>query len=269
MQTLGKAVGRSGHAGEPLPSVFRSFTAAKINFRRSATSMIAGWPGSFKTALALNLMVEWAKQGLHGMYISADDDAVGIAGRVGAMISGYPVDAVEEGLREGNPFYTRTLDTVGSLRFIFTATDIDEVDRHMRGFEELYGEFPDFVVIDNLMNVVESDNEWSAMRNMTRDLALVSRDAKTHFLILHHTSESWGEVGVPQPRAAIQGKVSQFPQLILNVGANGAVLNVCAVKNRHGPQDPSGKSLIPFQVYTDTMRVREMWTDQQTIMEVA
>jgi len=131
MQTLGKAVVRNEHAGQPLPTVYKAFEAAKINFRRSATSMIAGWPGSFKTCLALNLMVEWAKAGLCGIYISADDDAIGVAGRVGAILSGYPVEAVEEGLRDKSAYYVSTLKQVSSLRFVFSATDIDEVDRHM------------------------------------------------------------------------------------------------------------------------------------------
>jgi hypothetical protein len=268
LQSLDKAVTRSGSAGEPLPTVYSSFEQAKIHFRRGATSMIAGWPGSYKSAIALNLLLAWARAGLHGFYVSADDDAIGNAGRIGAMVSGYPVEYIEPGLRARSEFALRTLSPVKNVRFIFAATDIDEVDRHMRGYEAVWGTFPDFVFIDNLMNVVEDDGDYAGMRGMTRDLALVSRDARTHFVILHHTSEAYGSIGVPPPRSALMGKLSQFPQLVLTVAADRSLLNVCAVKNRHGPQDPSGQTMIPFQVHTDTMRVHELWNAEQTTIGV-
>jgi AAA domain-containing protein len=263
LQTLGKAVNSSGTAGEPLPAIYDSFERNRILFRRGASSMIAGWPGSYKSALALNHVVGWCQAGLHGFYVSADDDAIGNGGRIGAILSGYPVDAVETGLREGSSFYTRTLEPVKNCKFIFNATDVEEVDRLMRGYEALYGAWPDFVVVDNLMNVADSTDDFGPMRDMTRDLALIARDTRTHFMILHHTSESYGQVGAPPPRAALMGKLSQFPQLVLTVGAEHDKLNVCAVKNRHGSQDPSGQTMIPFQVFPDTMRVREMWSEDQ------
>lgn len=226
--------------------------------------MIVGWPGSFKTTICLNLMIGWARHGLTGLYISADDDAMGIAGRAGGILTGYPVDVVEEGLRDRTDYYVKSLDRLSALRFVFTAPDINEIDRHLRFFREMWGSFPDFMVVDNLLNISDSDGDWSELRNLTRDLALQARESETHTCILHHTSESVGQPGQPPPRYSIQGKVSQFPQLILSVGADGTRLNVAPVKNRHGPQDPTGTKInIPFQVFTDTMRVREMWADAQ------
>lgn len=263
MQTLSKAVRRSGNAGEPLPTVYRAFDASRIHFRRSATSMLAGWPGAFKSALALNMMAHWAKHGLNGLYFSADADPFTVGKRTAAILSGYPIDAVEAGLRSGMDFYDKVLTDVSTIRFVFKAADIDDIDRHMRAFEAVYGDFPDMVWIDNLMNMVQSDNEWTAMRNMTLDLDTLARESKSHVQILHHVSESIGQPGVPPPRYAIQGKVNQFPRLILTLGADGGVLNIACVKNTNGPQDPTGKTMIPFTVAASTMRIQEAWAFEQ------
>jgi len=55
MRTLVRSVGRADIGGEPLPSVFKTFDANKIIFRRAEVSMLAGTPGVGKSTLALAL----------------------------------------------------------------------------------------------------------------------------------------------------------------------------------------------------------------------
>lgn len=258
MQSLAKAFGRSANTGLPLPETYRSFTAAKVLFRRSATSMIAGAPGAFKSALALNLLAKWARAGVHGLYFSADADEFTTAKRSAAILTQRPVETVEAGMRGTSAeFYKRALMAMENTRWVYKAADIEEIDRHMRGFEAPYGDFPQVVFIDNLLNVSSAGEDWANCREFIRNLDILARDAECHVCVLHHTSESTYAPGLPPPRSAILGKISQFPRLILTVGANESTLNVAVVKNTNGPQDPTAKTFFPLTIDAERMTIRD------------
>lgn len=153
--------------------------------------------------------------------------------------------------------YRQALMQLDNTRWIYKASDIEDVDRHMRGFESVYGSFPHVVFIDNLLNVSEVGEDWGACREFIRNLDILAREAQCHVCVLHHTSESMYNPGLPPPRSAILGKISQFPRLILTVGANGATLNVACVKNTNGPQDPSGSTFFPLNVDAERMTITD------------
>lgn len=258
MQSLAKAFGRSANTGRPLPEVYKAFTYNKILFRLSATSMLAGAPGAFKSALALNLLTRWAQQGVYGLYFSADADEFTTAKRTAAILTRRTVEVVEAGMRSSSaPFYRNALTAMDHTRWVYKAADIDDLDRHMRGFESVYGSFPNVVFIDNLLNMSEVGEDWTAAREFIRNLDILARDAECHVCVLHHTSESNYEQGFPPPRSAILGKISQFPRLILTVGVNMDTLNVACVKNTNGPQDPSGRSFFPMVVDAERMTITD------------
>src|SRR5581483_10933180 len=136
MQSLAKAFGRSVNTGRPLPEVYKSFTYNKVFFRLSATSMLAGAPGAFKSALALNLLTRWAQKGVTGLYFSADADEFTTAKRAAAILTQRPVETVEAGMRSSHAHqYRRVLAAMDNTRWIYKVSDIEEIDRHMRGFE--------------------------------------------------------------------------------------------------------------------------------------
>lgn len=258
MQSLAKAFGRSANTGLPLPDTYKSFAAAKVLFRLSATSMIAGAPGAFKSALALNLLAKWARAGVHGLYFSADADEFTTAKRTAAILTQRPVDQVEAGMRGGSAdFYKRALMQMENTRWVYKAADIDEIDRHMRGFEAVYGDFPRIVFVDNLLNVSSAGEDWAKAREFIRDLDILAREAESHVCVLHHTSESSYSPGLPPPRSAVMGKISQFPRLMLTVGSNESTLNVAVVKNTNGPQDPTAKTFFPMTIDAERMTIRD------------
>lgn len=257
MQSLAKAFTRSGDMGKPLPDVWGTFIQSKIFFRVGATSMIAGAPGAFKSALALNLMTQWALQGVYGLYFSIDADEFTVAKRVGAMLTKQTVETVESGMRLHPEKYADILGKVNSTRWIYRAANVEEIDRHMRGFEAAYGEFPKIVFVDNLLNAVEDSdgNEWSASRDFIRDLDIMAREAHCHVCVLHHCSESEWRKGLPPPRSAILGKIAQFPRLMLTVAPTpeNGFLNIAVVKNTNGPQDPSGDTFTSLRLDAEKM----------------
>lgn len=257
MQTIARAATRSGRMGLPLPDVFTNLTDPRyrVKFRRGGTSMIAGPPGSFKSIFALNLLTKWAQEGLTGFYVSADSDEFTVGKRVAAMLSGDSADTVEKTLRKGK--YNTYLNRLNDIRWSFKALNIDELDLHLRAFEAVYGHFPDVIFIDNLMNCVEGPSDFPGQITMTRDLDTVARAAKAHVCILHHTSEQY-HGSQPPPRWEIQGKVSQFPRLILTVNCVQERLSVAVVKQSNGPQQADGGLYTDFIVDVSNYRVVPM-----------
>ncbi len=87
-----KYVRRIGNIGSPLPPPFFSLETHRIQFRRGATSMIAGTPGSCKTVLALKRL---PNRGANGEVTTARaDDRTAAYGRL---------RAVQTAKREGTP----------------------------------------------------------------------------------------------------------------------------------------------------------------------
>lgn len=258
METIVKAAVRSGSTGAPLPPVYSCLERKLTKFRRAGTCMLAGPPGAFKSTLALNLVVSWASRGLAGLYISADSDAFTVGKRCAAIITGDDQQKVEKTIRTGQ--YAEPLKMLDNVHWEFRPLNMKQLDLRMRAFEQMYGRFPDFVVIDNLMNCVEGPGDWNGQLMMTRDLDTLSRASLSHILILHHSQENkdGSNTGRPPARWEIQGKVNQFPRLILTVNAIGPHMMLATVKNTNGPQDPTGNDYEDFMIQTGNCRIEEV-----------
>jgi RecA-family ATPase len=227
-----------------------------IDFRRAGTSMIAGEPGSYKSTLALNLVCAWAQMGVTCLYVSADADPHTVAKRCAGIVTGHPAEMIEPVIRTGS--YTDDLLKLRSINWEFKSLDVGAVDKRMRAIDAMIGSPPDLVVIDNLMNCVSSPTAFEEQVTMTRDLDEMARASGSHVMILHHTKESppgKGKTFKPPARWEIQGKVSQFPRLILTVCEEAGHLGVACVKNTNGPQDRNANNWLDFQVNADNYQV--------------
>lgn len=248
---------RSGRTGQPLPDVYNNLAEAKTRFRRGGTSLIAGPPGSFKTIFALNLLTRWAQEGITGFYCSADSDELTVARRCASILSGDPQDVVERRLKKDRGAYTSVLERLADVRWSFRALDMNGLTLHLQAFEAVYGHCPDVVFLDNLMNCVSGPADFAGQITMCRDLDTLARDIKAHICILHHTSEQYKGSG-PPPRWEIQGKVSQFPRLVLTVNCLQERLTVATVKNTNGPGQADGGFYQDFIVDVSNYRVSEL-----------
>lgn len=255
MKSLQRTVGRSGNIGSKLPDPYFAFKHAGIAFRRGGTSLITGKGGSYKSVIALNIVIGWARKGLRGLYFSADGDDHTVVKRVLAILTGESAAECERRMRD--PEFTAVLSTLRNVRFYYEPPTIDDIDSNIVAFETMFGAFPDFIVIDNLMDCVGGGDEWGDMRQISKDLDTVARRSGAHIIVLHHTSEDGKDDGTAPPRREIQGKIIQKPVLILTVGKIGRMLSIACVKNRHGPDDPSGQTSLGFTVDPDTLRVTE------------
>jgi RecA-family ATPase len=217
--------------------------------------MIAGPPGSYKSTFALNMVTRWADEGVTAFYVSADSDQLTVAKRCAAIMSGDPTDIVERTIRKGA--YSKTLNRLSGVQWYFRAVDMNELGEELQAFEVSYGHTPELVVIDNLMNCVDNPADFAGQLTMTRDLDTLARDIKAHIMILHHSSEGYQGTG-PPPRSTIQGKVSQFPRLVLTLNCVNERLAVAVVKNTNGPQQADGGLYTDFIVDTSNGRIVAM-----------
>lgn len=254
MRSLASAALASPSKGNLLPTVFPTLHDFGIRPRMGTCTMLAATPASGKTYLAL----KWLKEmGLPTLYFSADADEATIVERMCSILTGSDTDEVAKDLRspEGKEYYSDLLmDETPSMRFVFTPDPTyDELVLELMAYNELTGDYPKVVAIDNLMNLVgENENEWGAMRDHTKAVKNLIRTTGAAFFVLHHMSEDVKDPSVPAPRKAIQGKVSQLPEVILSLARCGEELRIATVKNRFGDQSPSGEYYT--RLYVDLSR---------------
>lgn len=242
MRTLGRAARRPADNGTFLPTVFAPFEQAGIRLREGTANILAGPPGSMKTALALYWV---GRINLPTLYFSADSEDFEVVERVAAMMSGDTVKQVQ-----ANPAkYAEALDNL-NLRFTFEdSPTYKDVELDVAAYAEVYGAWPKVIVIDNLMNLTgENESEWAAHRDHMRVIHKLTRITRATLLVLAHVTDDRGDISTPAPRAKLMGKVGALPKVILSLGFDGQRLNAAAVKNRWGPADASGQNYTSLWV---------------------
>jgi predicted ATP-dependent serine protease len=257
MKTLYRSVGKADMGGEPLPPVFQTFADNNIAFRRGEVSMIAGVPGAGKSTLALALALRMMKPTL---YICADTNAHTMAMRIYSMLTGTSQKQAESSLAQNPDEAKKKLMQTNHIFWSFDSNpSLDDIDEEVLAFEELTGEPPQVIIVDNLTDMTGGGVEsFGAMQEVLQSLKQFARENNAAVVILHHTKESYN--GDPcQPMSAVQGMVNQTPAMILTVGqtANG-MLGVAAVKNRYGRADSSGATPVWLQFNPEYMYIADV-----------
>jgi hypothetical protein len=202
--------------------------------------MVAAAPNAGKSMFAL---IYAMKANVSTLFFSADTDTTTVMMRAASAASGHSQVSVELNLSNDKHYYDKHFGKLNHIKWVFDSSpSLDDIELEIRAYVELYGEAPELIVIDNLMNVAaETDNEWAGLRAIMMELHDMARKTEACVLVLHHVSEQseYGSPSTPPARRAIHGKVSQLPALILTLGyepdQGGGVLRVAAVKNRFGP----------------------------------
>ena len=265
MLSLTQAAAKSTNDYALLPDLFPSFVKEGIRFRRGQLTMIAGQPNAGKSLLALWMAVQMK---VPTLYISADTDAYTTALRAAAMVTGHMVNTVEEAFANGagRDFYASELDSISHLRFDFAPSPtLDEIDLSIQAYAEAYGEYPHMIIVDNAMNVVSMHNdEWSGLREIAKAMHHIARETEAAVILLHHTSEAEGKSDMPPSRKAVQGKISQLPEMILTVALVPATgeFRVAAVKNRFARHSATGDMFTTLWADASRMTIHADRTSQ-------
>lgn len=212
--------------------------------------MVAGAPGGGKSAFMsfYAIHLDWTGYGdkVPGIYFSCDSD-VGTFGKCAvASALGIHVNKAEQLLDQKDPEAMDRLQEATEHMWVSfqpapTPRDIrEEVD----AFAYTYGDWPAWIVVDNLMDVDSSgggEDERRSQDAVIDFLKQIARETQSAvFINLHVTGEY--EVGnVPIPMGGLMNKVSKRARLILTLHeVDDNILGVSVVKNSGGPAKKDG-----------------------------
>lgn len=248
MQTLARALRGNEGIGEPLPSVFPSLAKQRWHLRRAQVVMIASAPNVGKSAFALELA---RRLKLMTLYISADTDQYTMITRTIAGQTGDSIEVIERAIQAGAAdYYESFLNDLDDVRFMFDAgPTLEDIDQEICAFNEVYGQPPELIVIDNLINVQCDDaDEFRGMRIVEQATHEIARSTGACVVLLHHVTGEFEDGLEPPPRRAINGKITRRIEMIFTLGRSGEWLGVACVKNRSGPADPLAGNAVWFHV---------------------
>lgn len=257
---LQQALKSARNAGEPLKDVWKSLADETVRFRRSQLHMIASAPGVGKSAFALKLAIG---SGASGIYFSADSDEITQASRAVSMLTGVPLLEVQRDLRTGK--YNETLRELSRLRFVFDATlTLDTIEEVVFAYADLWGKWPEIIVIDNLMNISpDGESEgYQADENILSYLHELARITQACVIVLHHVTGQYEGSTDPVPLSGLRNKVSKLPVLVLTLfreenPLGGEDLGVAIVKNRFGKASASGSLTVKLACNLDVMDISD------------
>lgn len=244
------------NAREPLPDVL-GLAKHGIVVRRGQVTMISAQPNDGKSLLTLWMCLQWALLGIRSLYFSADTDEETSLRRAAATITGKTQNMIEQRMREGwDEIQGSLADLNGGVAFDFeTDPSYQHIFEELVAYFELWGDYPQIVVVDNLMDVAgDNDDEYGGMRDTTRAMKRFARVTGCAVILLHHCNESEKRENHPPARREITGKVAQKPEMILTCQLDGTLMRIACVKNRSGPKDPKG--IIHHVLVVDFERVQ-------------
>ncbi len=263
-----KFADRIGNIGTPLPDPYKAFGYAQARFRLGQVSMIAGKPGSFKSVLALNMLVNWARQGITSYYFCADSEEFTVIKRLSGILTGENLNLIERRIIAGD--HARYHDVLqrelgDRVQFEYERMDWDSIVYHIASYEAVYGGHPGIIFIDNLIDFVSNPQAWDEMLQFIGNCDDLSKQIKSHVCILHHAKlgdgdkDKKGEARIPGTPPAdheIQGKLTQKARLTITIAAEDLSVKVAVVKNTLGPQDRNAQSPYSFTVY-ENMQMKD------------
>jgi len=222
--------------------------------------MIGGQSNAGKSLLALWHCVNWAQQNIGGIYFSADSAELGQASRALAMTQMNLTVSEAEFLLESRD--QNALDWISKIDRLYWSFEEDlsyeNIDEEVMAYGEMWGELPDFIVIDNLADVEgQSEDEWATQRRALKALVQLARKTDSAVIVLCHTSEDQREDPCP-PKKSILGKCSQKPAMIWTSSDRGGRRPVAVVKDRYDKNvDNTGQTAIWLHLNQDTLHYTE------------
>lgn len=268
MLTLKRSASRGIESGRLLPYPFPVFGELEIDFRTSSITLIAGPPGSMKSILATNIIENMRYEDGRRptcLYFSNDTNERTTAARVLAMLTDTPTRECQELLATDKKLAAEALAEWSHVALSYRKNpDLDYINQQADAYCEIWGEYPDQVVIDILMNVdydgAGEMNFWDLMKEFN----ILAEEWDTHLVIVHHTSES-AKAGSPPPRSALMGKNAHLPAVILTLWGDSdeGTLDIAKVKNRNGVQDPEAKK--PFRLLANAA-CNKIYEDNESVL---
>lgn len=254
MQTLHRAAHKGG-AGRTIPVPYKGLQALDFALQVGQVSMLAAAPGVGKSSVALDICM---KAGVGSLYFCGDTDVGTMVTRATAKVTGYGQSVVRQSLAQEDPLFTEALWGYSNVRFVFDATNTEDIHDEVLAYALINGEWPEIIVVDNLADVVENDGgEFTGTRQALQELGLLARHTGAHVMVLHHAQGIYDDGNKPIPQSGLEQKVSKKPAQILTFHRQGNALAVCPVKNRQGRADPTAGLQVLLMADMNTMQITD------------
>ena len=233
-------------------------------FLRGQLALVCAGPGVGKSALILTYAL---KAKVPTLYFSADSDSFTQLSRSLSILSGTNMDKSAALVRSGDLGESaREFDDI-PIRFNYSASPtLDQIETSMRSYEEVYGDFPALVVIDNVTNVrTGGDNDedpFSGLESLMDYLHDMARSTAACVVGLHHVTGPFNDADKPIPLSGVKGQIARVPEMVLTLHKESddfgpTLLNISTVKNRGGKADPSGNDFVCLEFSGDTMQIKD------------
>lgn len=251
MQKLSRRVKKGAVGADPLPAPFSTWADRKIRFYAKNVHMISGKPGSYKTMLALNAVVN---MGLPTIGFSNDSDDLTVSSRLLALSTGQESEKMEDWINSDPEAASAALKRFDFINWNFFANpSMDDVWLETYAHHETEGRWPQVILIDILKNVQMDGggDEWGTLREVMLQSLVLARETEAAVILVHHCSD--GARGTVPSRADVLGKVAALPAVMVNVGMDDyGQMWAAGVKVRKGKSDPDAKD--PFRMTVNPSR---------------
>lgn len=240
-----------------VPNNWPSFSARHVEFRKGEVTFIAGEPGSGKSSLALALAVRSA---VPTLYLAADTTRYTTNVRLASMLTGVDQHRIEQIMLDNPEWSSQVLSQARHITFDDnSAPTIGYIEEVFEAYGELWGQYPELIVLDNAGDVVgqgDNDMAWlAALPRIARDWA---QKCEAAMVVLHHTREQ-NHHGICPPLSFLRGKIGAAPSLVLTVNSHHTpgLMAVSPVKHRHGKPDKDGSDPVWLAYDPASMTIAE------------
>jgi hypothetical protein len=180
------------------------------------------------------------------------------------MVLGKPLAETQVAVEKGY-YFENELAGIRRLRWDLDAgPSLDDIEQSVTAYGYLHGEYPELIIVDNLLNVFTEDSEggYKADENTLLFLAELARNTGACVMVLAHLVGDYDDGDKPAPMSALRGKVSKIPEMILTLHRvedpmGGERLGVAVVKNRAGKANASGSMVVELDLDFSMMQITD------------
>jgi hypothetical protein len=244
--------------------VWSTLTRNGTHFLRGQLCLICAGPGVGKSAMILTYAL---KAKVPTMYFSADSDAFTQLSRSLSILTGWGMDETTGMVRSGELGDAKEEFADIPIRFNYSASpDLGQIETSLRSYEEVYGDYPALVIIDNITNVrtggENDDDPFSGLEALMDYLHDMARSTGACVVGLHHVTGGYNDADRPIPLSGVKGQIARVPEMVLTLHKRvndfgPDLLCVSTVKNRAGRADPSGSQFVELEFTGSTMQIKD------------
>ncbi len=221
--------------------------------------MVCAGPGAGKSAFTLSYTL---KSRVPALYLSADSDAFEQLKRAVCILAGVNQATAARMILSDDLGGVKEALTGHPARFNYRASPtLDDVETSVAAYEEVYGEYPSLIVVDNVTNLrseMSNGDPFDGLEGLMDYLNTMARETQACVLGLHHVTGEYSNSDKPIPMNGIKQQIHRVPVFVLTLWRpEDDRLGVSAVKYRGGKADPSGKSYAELVFDGPTMAIRD------------